>query len=1044
MSLDNRNPLLFVSAFCFLMKTAQAETPTILGPDGLIAVGVSSHNEYPFFPSLGQEYYGYESIWVDLVDGGLNVIALDSPEVIRRYSDGVWALPEGHENIDYRINTYLNRVTGTSGAIWDYRYDSESRLREFRWPNGGVVRIRYDGEGRVSQIDGPSSERMSLSWKDDLRIEYSNGKQYRIEIESNEGEVIKKVTDGLGRSFQSVEKQGKIDIEDPRGLHTIIQTGSDGMSITDVFGSAWNIDIENNQLKGIIGPSGEWSWRSDEKSVTIKDSGGRTQYNRYDDFGRVVEQQLGMYKLRYNYNQDNKLREIRDGLGHAIYFGHDQNGAIRLMEDAVGGAFVFRRDSNGHIISVVGRNGQTWRLERDVMGRIRSVITPEGLTFSIKRNLRGEIIGFEESFVGTTQIDRDAAGHISRIVTPQGDEYLLMHNSNGRLNRVVYPDGLQKTFQYDRMGWLTGVNYNNQKLNIQRDTLGRITLFDTWRVQYGMSGQVAQIEDLIKINRDGSGLISKLEMGSYILDIKRDLRGMPVSWADPSSEVSVERDSNGRIVLRTDTGQTRNRRDPRGWVSSNYVSELEWRYLRSASGYLLKNVLPSGKSMGFERDNQMGLHWIRYPSGSLQRFEKAGRDVTVQLWSSEAQLISEQKIVYDDQAQIQSIDDTFGAFKEYTRKYDGQLERIESNGQPLLIKNETSLLTEDGTLTLYNPDQRPSEILVPPPFTPYGLDVSSWRYQYDELGRIDLLDGQSIVWFVEYDDLSRISQLCGSSGCWEFRYSPFGLLDAFRSPEGFWTPLIWTAEAPDLSIEENRLLMMGASQIIYAEGLILFEDKVAGKSLVYDPAGKLEWVETQNGLTKVIKGAGGLYTELEGIQGRGCGFQPILNGPMFCGPVAYDSISGQSFNGQLGQDLLPEWLSLLTPPQNLSLRYGVQLDQYPDPINSNWIEIPNVHTVPWINSSLEGGTNPFGDHLGKLAISLTELEAYFFYTILEGKKDGSSAELLATILQQEHSLKELKDPWLGLPLWWIEEDIFYPGLAHFPYSDKLVGPLWWE
>ena len=433
-----------VSLSLLFLHHALAEIP-IVGPDGPIVAGVSSHPEYPFYPAEDDHDYGYESLWVDWETGQLRVLAEDISGVIRRYSDGVWTVPEVPEGFDYQLqNQQLLSVVDTRGGRWDYRYFTDGKLREVRWPNGGIVRIRYDSDGRVNQILGPSSERIDLSWGERIVLEYSNGQSYQIDLDATNQWSGYRVQDIFGRQV-AVKKGQDWQIQDPRGLMTLIEETDSGVSIQDVNGTIWRLKQNETFLTEVYGPWGKQNWLREKDELVVSGPGGRTQLSRFDDDNQIVEQQFGLFRQSYNYNTAGLLRGIRNGLGHSIYLGYDQADQLRRLEDASGGVLLISRNASGQPVEITGRSNQVWRIERDVMGRVKRLVTPEGLTFVFQRNVRGEIVAIEEAFLGQWTIDRDAMGKPSRVTFPQGGVYLFDHNNQGAFGEWFYPISLKST-----------------------------------------------------------------------------------------------------------------------------------------------------------------------------------------------------------------------------------------------------------------------------------------------------------------------------------------------------------------------------------------------------------------------------------------------------------------------------------------------------------------------------------------------------------------------------------------------------------------------
>ncbi|MGC6509048.1 MAG: hypothetical protein ACON4U_11555 [Myxococcota bacterium] len=1033
-----------VSLSLFLLHHARASIP-IVGPDGPVVAGVSSHPEYLFYPSASDHDYGYESIWVDWETGHLQLSAEDSSGVIRRYSNGVWTLPEVPEGFDYQQQgPLLLSVVDTRGGRWNYRYNTDGKLREVSWPNGGIVRIRYGSDGRVTQILGPSSERLDVSWGERIILEYSTGQSYRIDLDTDTLDTGYRVQDIFGRQVVVKRNAGEWQIQDPRGLTTLIEETETGLSIQDVNGSIWRLNQDNKQLTEVFGPWGRQKWLRDEDKLVVTGPGGQSQVNRFDDMNRIVEQQFGLYRQHYNYNTAGLLREVRNGLGHAIYLGYNQDGFLRRLEDASGGVLSLSRNTSGQVVEIIGRSNQVWRIERDVMGRVKRLVTPEGLIFVLQRNVRGEITVIEEAFLGQWVIDRDAMGKPSRVTFPQGAIYLFNHNNQGSIRRVVLPDQSQIHFNYDRMGWLNSVDYGSEPVRILRDALGRVQRWGDHRLSYDIMGNISEIDAWLKFERSSNGNIQKVSSGDYQLSVEYDLQGFPVRWTDTYEEWSTIRDPNGRIIELNTPALMEVNRDPRGWINSIHFGELDWRFLRNASGNLLKVVLPNGQSYGFEQDDFQRLNWIRYPDGLLQRYDWTGSQLQLQVLGSDGGLLSERLIDYDDRGRIEMTANTNGAEIRAEYDNDGILKSLSSSDSMIYQHSELQSLSRDGTLITYDGYGQTNSILMTPPFLPYGSNQSTWMIERNEQSDIRVLDAQSEAWFVERDELGRLSNMCSAIGCWSFRYSPLGLMSAYSEPGGFWTPMLWAPFSSDLTPSKTPLLMKGANPILAHEGRLLAEIKEdVSHGLIYDEWGKLQWHQEGLEVQPVQHGIQKLSHGYSGIMGNVCGFQPVSNGPEFCGPFSKEVMSGEYLSANR-LNWLQDWHPAFERPLNPSLEFAHTLGLIQKTVNVDWKSLPIRPSIPWLSVQLEQRSLWKEMDINQLAINQAPVEWWLTSLLISGQPDPTSAEVLAYFLGSENSLEDLNEWPYKDEFWWFRSDKFYPGLANISNTDNWHSSLWWE
>ncbi|MCL2322271.1 MAG: DUF6531 domain-containing protein, partial [Oscillospiraceae bacterium] len=226
------------------------------------------------------------------------------------------------------------------------------------------------------------------------------------------------------------------EIEDKDKIKRIFDKNGNQREIRDNKGYSTKFNYnEENKLKEIITPSG--------KIFSIK----------MDESGNICSIKLPNEKsLYYDYNANGDLITYTDALGEKTTYNYDDNHLMLSWIDP-NGTIICKNvyDKEGRVISQKDGNGSEVKLEYKDKEKYTKVTDPEGFVTKYYsdesfRNVKTEYPDGtkEESFFGVS-------GHLRYKWDREKNKYEWSHDLSGNLTKEIRIDGKTKFFEYNEM-----------------------------------------------------------------------------------------------------------------------------------------------------------------------------------------------------------------------------------------------------------------------------------------------------------------------------------------------------------------------------------------------------------------------------------------------------------------------------------------------------------------------------------------------------------------------------------------------------------------
>jgi len=390
-------------------------------------------------------------------------------------------LPDG---ATYTYRHEANRVVETdpAGRTTVYEFDNEDRLLAVR-RNGHVLRLDYTPDGKLVALEDAQGRR--------IQAEY-DPRGLPVAFRFPNGLELRQVYDVLGRPVELRTAQGRVMFKrtyDKRGRL---------IALTDAKGNSWRYEYDK---AGNL--------------VALTDRKGRTYRFEYDEAYRPIRiyDPEGRVQVAVEYDEVGQPRRMTDAEGHTMAFTFDALGRLiatawdgdearaeldpagrlaRLIDEK-GRVRTYAYDPRGNLIRETYPLNQTYTYAYDPAGRLTRQTLPDGtqvdfvydaldrlVSLTYRRNGRSAAVQYVYGPDGRSMVLRDATGEV-RYILDENERYLERRDvfgqsvryefpPEGRVQRLVYPDGKAVEYEYDANGNLTRIrDFAGHETHIEYD-----------------------------------------------------------------------------------------------------------------------------------------------------------------------------------------------------------------------------------------------------------------------------------------------------------------------------------------------------------------------------------------------------------------------------------------------------------------------------------------------------------------------------------------------------------------------------------------------
>lgn len=333
------------------------------------------------------------------------------------------------ESIDLPINIYYNAFGKVSRIVQgkrfqNYRYNAKGNLVKVEDVLGVAALYEYDATGEnLIHAEERGMPDKRYEYDDDYRLKkYYEGGELVMTYSYDKangltsftdamGKTFVQKTDGYGRLIEERNRSGKVKIleyDDEKGemkvrdfngdSYTVIQSGplnacmiqyQDGRTEKTFFNAAGSIiRAESN------GVSEKFNYNKAQRleEFSFRDKSG---HNEYDDRGRRIWLEAGEEKVKYDYDEKNRVIGV-SGLDYHTEIFYDEFGNEKEILDSSGSKTEFQYDEAGRLTCTKGYDGYGVLAFMEALvygedGRVSCSINEEGFIKVFEYDGRGRV-----------------------------------------------------------------------------------------------------------------------------------------------------------------------------------------------------------------------------------------------------------------------------------------------------------------------------------------------------------------------------------------------------------------------------------------------------------------------------------------------------------------------------------------------------------------------------------------------------------------------------------------------------------------------------
>ena len=664
-----------------------------------------------------------------------------------------------------RVYNSRSTQTGAFGTGWSSWADVRLHLgpdgAQYTGPDGQRALFPRLGEGYgrvvgVAALLEPTPVGTALGWFSGERWEFDEaGLPVRVTLGPGTGIELTYHNGRLAALTHVAGAQTRLDWDGERvaRLHS-----SDGRSVVYRYSATGDL----------VGAGGRSYTLDEHRRVTeVVDADGVAEtVNRYDDAGRVLAQ-LSPFgrQTMFGYLPGAVTVTGDEQGGPDNIFIHDEHGRLQAVVDGEGARLAISYDEWGNPVAFTDRNGAVAVSEWDDRAHLRRQTQPSGTDVAIAYDDLDRVVAIAEQVTGTvTRLQYRADERTPATVTDPEGHVTSLTVEDGLVRRVVDPDGVALSFDYDAQGNIVGVV-------------------------------------------DGAGAVTRIEV---------DPAGLPAVVVSPLGRRTALRHEDGRLVERidpaggvwryeySDAGRLIAQIDPTGARKEIHYGEHGaqeavvdalghvLRHGYDLLGNLVVSVAPSGRQWSFEYDGVCRLTRIVDPAGGAWlRGYNADGGLTTAVDPTGAQ----RRATFDPAGRTTEIGDGLTSMRleldvlgraTAIRLADGSEIHTEYDrcGRPTVVYDPSGAQIRHA----YTPGGRLSRVVD-------GVERARATYHYDVCGRIAaVIDGAGRRRACRYDADGAIVEITDATGVAErFLYDAAGRLVTRETPGAGLTSLSYDA-----------------------------------------------------------------------------------------------------------------------------------------------------------------------------------------------------------------------------------------------------------
>ncbi|AJQ29481.1 RHS repeat-associated core domain-containing protein [Pelosinus fermentans] len=571
----------------------------------------------------------------------------------------VATIRDAEENIVKEIHPNTYDGPSQDGTGIENEYDSDNRKIKIRYPDGGIERLQYDAKGNIVKKILP--ENYNETTDDGPGYTYAYDERNRLTKITGPGGVVEKayVYDLAGNIVKEIDAQSYLE------------------GATD------------ETRPGILYHYNCLGWLT-EKRIPVGKTAGTLRYQttqyKYDNAGNVIEERRlldeqdetsasgRVLSLRFAYDRQNRLTEIKDNTGAVIEYGYNclnqRTYEKRKINDNAYQMLRYHYDAAGRLVEIEQRADREGsgdftartKYQLDNTGNVIKITTPAGYCVERQYDAADRLIAEihkdkENGIENKTEITYDKAGNIIKIQDGNGVEESYEYDLLNRETQHTGKNGGVTRTVYDKNGRITRRILPNEYQTKGKDGHG-------YRYTYDPQGRVITVlapdGSILETNSydKASRLLQRRDATQSGVDYAYDLAGRIQTIRTPGGAIqSYQYDAQGNIIGVSDGNQNKTEYKLDKWGRITEIVKADGSreyYGYDYAGNITETTDGEGNTIRYEYNLINKLKEITDPTGQTDTFH------------------------YDAQGRLKSHNDRNGNQVEYRYNiYDALTEKLE-------------------------------------------------------------------------------------------------------------------------------------------------------------------------------------------------------------------------------------------------------------------------------------------------------------------------------------------------------------------------------
>lgn len=358
----------------------------------------------------------------------------------------------------------LGRLDGTPTALWGsgelWQFDTGARIVRIESPTGRTMEVGWDGDS-LSTISFEGGQEFQVTTDADSRITEVAGSDGRTVAYRYVDGRLAGVTTPSGESTYSYDGDGLLEsASTPSGVTEVAYDDVGHVSELST-GATRSLEVSGTVPTVTVHESQRdstsvYEFDPDGRLVRAVADGAQVLARSFDDSDRLVQSDAPGEHVEISYDGGGRVSRVVEN-GAATGYVYDSLSRTVQVTAADGGVTAYGYEGSSALpSSVTDPVGAVTELSYDD-GRLAKVVDPDGVAQRYRYDDTGDLVAVTDGGGAETTFEYDEAGRVVGSATPEGARSQASFDDAGRVEVAGAPDGTRTAFSYNTAGQPTAV-----------------------------------------------------------------------------------------------------------------------------------------------------------------------------------------------------------------------------------------------------------------------------------------------------------------------------------------------------------------------------------------------------------------------------------------------------------------------------------------------------------------------------------------------------------------------------------------------------------